>query len=158
MPETMIAPVPDLEYRFNVQPAWHNCAACGNRFETRTGTWPFAAGSDQPLCENAECRSGRDVTGPSPCTTRFEFAELEGATLRAIEAAEAPTVAERLRLVSLNESLPETDRSLLQRAAIDLQFCEAGTTRIESVSPRFVLLTCGEAAAEMLLSGCGEIA
>lgn len=156
MSETTIAAAPDLEYRFNIHPAWHNCAACGSRFQTRAGSWPYAAGTDAPLCGEPGCTAGKDVTGPSPCTTRFVFAPLHEATLRAIEAAHDAAVAERLRQVSLDETLPDEDRSLLQRAAIDLQFCEAGSTHIRSTSPRLVLQTCGEAAAEMLLSGCGE--
>ena len=46
---------------------------------------------------------------------------------------------------------------MLQLAAIDLQFCEAETTRIRQIAPRMIVQTCGEAAAELLLSGCGEI-
>src|SRR5690606_31732501 len=100
-----------------------------------------------------------DVTGASPCDTLFEFTPLEQQTLDAIAeaATEGEAVSERLRRVALNESLPDADRAVLQLAAIDLQFCEAETTQIRKLGPRMVVQTCGEAAAELLLSGCGDI-
>jgi hypothetical protein len=73
------------------------------------------------------------------------------------EAGDAPTVAEIFRDVSLHRDVPDSDRNVLQLAAIDLLYCQAGDTRIERFEPRVVLRTCGEAAGEMLLSGCGEI-
>jgi hypothetical protein len=67
------------------------------------------------------------------------------------------TVAEQFRRVSLLEDISGADRNVLQLAAIDLQYCQAGSTRIERYHPRLVVRTCGEAAGELLLSGCGEI-
>lgn len=67
------------------------------------------------------------------------------------------TVAEQFRRVSLIDDISDADRNVLQLAAIDLQYCQAGRTRIEHFQPRLVVRTCGEAAGELLLSGCGEI-
>ncbi|MBR9989937.1 MAG: hypothetical protein KFH98_09290 [Gemmatimonadetes bacterium] len=150
---------PAVEYRFNHGVGERACPLCGTDFEPRTGSWPFLAGTTTAVCGGSDCPVGEDVTGVSPCDTHFEFAPLQQPTLDAI-AASAPdgeTVAERLRRVALDDSLPAADRAILQLAAIDLQFCEAETTRIRQVEPRMIVQTCGEAAAELLLSGCGEI-
>jgi len=149
----------EVEYRFNHSTATHTCPLCGTTFEPRAGSWPFLAGTTTPVCGGDECPIGADVTGPSPSDTLFEFVRLAPATLAAIAAAatEGEPVAERLRRVALDESLPEPDRAVLQLAAIDLQFCEAAGTRIRRLEPGLVLQTCAEASAEMLLSGCGDI-
>lgn len=148
-----------VEYRFNYDVERATCPLCGTEFEPRLGSWPFVAGTSSPVCGGDDCPVGDDVTGPSPCDTLFEFGPLSDATLDALAAASADmeTVAERLRRIALDESLPDPDRAVLQLAAIDLQFCEADATRIEQIHPRLVVQTCGEAAAELLLSGCGEI-
>lgn len=148
-----------VEYRFNTDVTRARCPLCGSEFEPRLGSWPFLAGTSTPVCGGADCPVGEDVTGPSPCDTLFEFGELSDATLDALgdDSLDGETVAERLRRVALDESLPDPDRAVLQLAAIDLQFCEADGTRIRQLRPKFVVQTCGEAAAELLLSGCGEI-
>lgn len=159
MADTMSHAGPAVEYRFNHDSAAKDCPLCGSRFEPRFGSWPFLAGTPNAVCGGDSCPVGDDVTGTSPCDTLFEFAPLQPATIHAIAAA-APngdSVAERLRHVALDESLPDPDRALLQLAAIDLQFCEADTTRIKQLEPQMVVQTCGEAAAELLLSGCGRI-
>ena len=159
MVETMSHAGSAVEYRFNHDVAAKTCPICGSGFEPRLGSWPFVAGSNEPVCGSAECPVGDDVTGTSPCDTLFEFAQLQKATIDAIAAtaADGSPVAERLRRVALDESLPDPDRALLQLAAIDLQFCEADTTRIRRLEPTLVVQTCGEAAAELLLSGCGNL-
>lgn len=147
-----------VEYRFVNSPAGHTCPLCSAAFDTRIGMWPFLAGTASPVCNGKGCPVGEDVTGTSPCNTLFAFPQLATETLDAIRntSADAP-VAERLRTVALDESLPVGDRDLLQRASIDLLFWEADATRIQTLEPSLVLQTCGEAAAEMLLSGCGDI-
>lgn len=159
MLEIMTQTSPEVEYRFNQSVGRHTCPLCGADFEARPGSWPFLAGTTTPVCGGSECPVGDDVTGPSPCDTLFEFIPLQPATLHAIAAAarEGEPVAERLRRVALDESLSDPDRAVLQLAAIDLQFCEADTTRIRRIEPGLVLQTCGEAAAEMLLSGVGDV-
>jgi hypothetical protein len=159
MVDTMSQARSAVEYHFNCDVAAKKCPLCGADFEPRTGSWPFLAGTTTPVCGGSDCPIGDDVTGTSPCDTLFEFTPLQQRTLDAIAAAadEGETVAERLRRVALDESLPDPDRAVLQLAAIDLQFCEAETTQIRQIEPTMVLLTCGEAAAELLLSGCGEI-
>ncbi|HEX6132437.1 MAG TPA: hypothetical protein VFZ24_00555 [Longimicrobiales bacterium] len=149
----------EVEYRFNYTAASQTCPLCGTRFEPRIGSWPFLPGTNTPVCGGEACPIGEDVTGPSPCDTLFEFVELKPETLAAIVRAEreGESVAERLRRVALDESLPDPDRAVLQLAAIDLQFCEADGTRIRQVEPGLIVQTCPEAAAEMLLSGCGDI-
>ncbi|MGH7448686.1 MAG: hypothetical protein ACRELT_14040 [Longimicrobiales bacterium] len=159
MVDTMSRAGSAVEYRFNHDIAPKECPLCGARFEPRPGSWPFLAGTAEPVCGGSDCPVGDDVTGISPCDTLFEFAPLQKATIDAIAASvvEGVSVAERLRRVALDESLSDPDRGLLQLAAIDLQFCEADTTCIRQLEPRMVVQTCGEAAAELLLSGCGEI-
>lgn len=157
MVDTMSQARSAVEYRFNHDTTPRTCPLCGAGFEPRPGSWPFVAGTADAVCGN--CPTGDDVTGTSPCDTLFEFTELRTSTLNAIAAAaqDDEPVAERLRRVALDETLPDPDRAVLQLAAIDLQFCEAETTRIRQLEPRLVVQTCGEAAAELLLSGCGEI-
>lgn len=159
MVDTMSQARSPVEYRFNHETGPKTCPLCGADFELRAGSWPFVAGSAMPVCGGSDCPVGDDVTGTSPCDTLFEFTELQPQTLDAIAAAAADgeAIAERLRRVALDESLPDPDRAVLQLAAIDLQFCEAETTQIRRLAPRMVVQTCGEAAAELLLSGCGEI-
>lgn len=149
----------EIEYRFNQHVGARTCPLCGTEFEPRIGSWPFLAGTTSPVCGSSECPTGDDVTGPSPCDTLFEFIPLQPVTVRAIASAaqEGEPVAERFRRVALDESLPDPDRAVLQLAAIDLQFCEADGTRIRQLEPNMVVQTCGEAAAEMLLSGLGDI-
>jgi hypothetical protein len=147
-----------VEYRFINSPGEHACPLCASPFATRRGMWPFLAGTARPVCGGDDCPVGEDVTGPSPCNTLFAFHPLSAETLAALRALDGSRpVAERLRDVALDESLPRTDRDLLQRASIDLLFWEATETRIQTTDPGLVLQTCGEAAAEMLLSGCGDI-
>jgi hypothetical protein len=147
-----------VEYRFINSPAEHTCPLCKARFTTRRGTWPFLAGTARPVCGTDGCPVGEDVTGPSPCNTLFAFPQLAPETLDALRNSDpARPVAERLRNVALDDALPEHDRDLLQRASIDLLFWEADHTRIQTLEPSLVLQTCGEAAGEMLLSGCGDI-
>ena len=159
MVDTMRHAPSEIEYRFNHDVSGRTCPLCGAAFEPRIGSWPFLAGSSDPVCAGDQCPVGDDVTGASPCDTLFEFTQLQQSTLDAIaaKASAGEPVAERLRRIALDESLPDPDRAILQLAAIDLQFCEADTTRIRQVEPRLVVQTCGEAAAELLLSGCGEI-
>jgi hypothetical protein len=159
MVETMSQARSAIEYHFNHDAGTRECPLCGARFELHPGSWPFLAGTTIPVCGGSDCPTGEDVTGVSPCDTLFEFGPLQQETLDAIAAAggEGESVAERLRRVALDESLPDPDRAILQLAAIDLQFCEAETTQIRELEPRLVVQTCGEAAAELLLSGCGEI-
>jgi hypothetical protein len=150
----------EVEYRFNYDVTRQTCPLCGAEFEPRIGSWPFLAGSATRVCAGPECPIGDDVTGPSPCDALFEFVPLTNETLNALErnGLEGETVAERLRRVALDESLPDPDRAVLQLASIDLLFCEADSTRIRETRPRLVVQTCGEAAAELMLSGCGDIA
>lgn len=159
MVDTMKGAPSEVEYRFNHEVSAHTCPLCGANFETRAGSWPFLAGRPDPVCGGRQCPVGDEVTGASPCDTLFEFTPLRQSTLDAISAAasDGESVAERLRHVALDESLADSDRAILQLAAIDLQFCEADTTRIRQMTPRLVVQTCGEAAAELLLSGCGDI-
>lgn len=159
MVDTMSQARSAVEYRFNYDVTARKCPLCGAEFEPRPGSWPFLAGTATAVCGGSDCPIGEDVTGTSPCDTLFEFTTLQQQTLDAISAAatEGESVAERLRRVALDEALPDPDRAVLQLAAIDLQFCEAETTQIRQLGPRLVVQTCGEAAAELLLSGCGEI-
>jgi hypothetical protein len=149
---------PAVEYRFNATTGEHDCPLCGSSFQTVPGSWPFITGTVTPVCGGPECPIGDDAADASPCNTLFAFGELDPATLAALAATPGEAlVAERLRDAGLNESLPLEDRNLLNRAAIDLLFWEAESTRIAAIRPRLVLQTCPEAAAEMLLSGCGDI-
>lgn len=158
MTQTSDPPARPVEYRFINAPAQHSCPLCDVAFDTRRGMWPFLAGTARPVCGGDGCPIGEDVTGPSPCNTLFAFPELNAETLDALRNSNTDRpVAERLRDVALDESLPVRDRDLLQRASIDLLFWEASDTRIQTLDPTLVLQTCGEAAAEMLLSGCGDI-
>jgi hypothetical protein len=152
---------PAIEYRFSATPVRAECPVCGSTFESAMGMWPHIAGTDQLVCGAPDCPVGEEVTRTQPCDTMFEFAELEQHTTTALADAISADgrlpVAEQFRRVSLLPDLPGRDRNLLQLAAIDLQYCQAGGTRIERFEPRIVLRTCGEAAAELLLSGCGDI-
>lgn len=149
---------PAIEYRFNARPAQGRCPVCNSEFQSSIGMWPFIAGADQAVCGRPECPTGEEVTGPAPCDTMFEFVELAPETIAALRSMDAGlSVAERFRTVSLGDGMPEHDCKVLQLAAIDLQYCTADRTCIEEFEPRLVLRTCGEAAAELLLSGCGEI-
>lgn len=157
MSDTMSRTASQVEYRFNYHVGVQQCPLCGHDFELRFGSWPFLAGTNTAVCD--DCPVGEEVTGPSPCDTTFEFVELDPVTLRAIRdaARDGEPVGERFRRVALDESLPDADRAVLQLAAIDLQFCEADATCIRQIEPGLVVETCAEAAAEMLLSGCGDI-
>ncbi|HEX6308417.1 MAG TPA: hypothetical protein VFZ69_09535 [Longimicrobiales bacterium] len=159
MADTLSHARTEVEYRFNYTVSPQTCPLCGTTFEPRIGSWPFLPGTNTPVCGGERCPIGEDVAGPSPCDTMFEFVELRPQTLKAIAAAEVEgeSVAERLRRVALDESLPDPDRAVLQLAAIDLQFCEADGSRIRRIEPGLIVQTCAEAAAEMLLSGCGDI-
>lgn len=158
MNPTMRPEAPAVEYRFNHAAAESACPLCGKGFRTHVGSWPFLAGTNSPVCGEDDCPVGEDVTGAPPCDTIFEFCPLAGATVDALKRTpDSEGVAERLRLASLDEALPQEDRDLLQRASIDLLFWEADDTRIERFEPRLTLRTCSQAAAEMLLSGCGDI-
>lgn len=157
MNQTMNAAPPKVEYRFNTEPAEHECPLCGDTFRTSAGSWPFLAGTISPVCGGAECPID-DAPHASPCDTLFAFCPLSDATLAAIGAtADGLGVAERLRVAALDDTLPTAERDLLNRASIDLAFWEADMTRIASLEQGLVLQTCPEAAAEMLLSGCGDI-
>jgi hypothetical protein len=158
MNATMNAATSRVENRFNADAGEYECPLCGTSFHTTPGSWPFLAGSVMPVCGGENCTVGEDAPDASPCDTLFSFCELAPSTLQAIGAAHAQeSVAERLRQAALDETLPEADRSLLNRAAIDLLFWDAEQTRVASLEPRLILQTCPEAAAEMLLSGCGDI-
>jgi hypothetical protein len=158
MNATMNAAASQVEFRFNSAVGDHECPLCGASFHTTPGSWPFLAGTVTPVCGGPDCPVAEDAPDASPCDTLFAFCDLAADTLRALAATdEADSVPERLRRVALDESLPEADRGLLNRAAIDLLFWEADQTRIAALEPRLVLQTCPEAAAEMLLSGCGDI-
>jgi hypothetical protein len=158
MNPTMNPAAPSIEYRFNTAASDHVCPLCGDEFHAERGTWPFLAGTETPVCGRTGCPVGEDVTGPPPCDTLFAFPPMAAQTLEAIGATDQGLqIGERLRLVSLDETVPEEDRALLQRASIDLLFWEADQTRIHALEPSLVLKTCGQAAAEMLLSGCGDI-
>jgi hypothetical protein len=158
MNPTMKPASPAVEYRFNSVHGEHDCPLCGASFHTTPGSWPFLVGTITPVCGGPDCPVGDDVETASPCDTLFAFCDMASATLHALRDAPAQErVPERLRRVALDEALPEADRSLLNRAAIDLLFWEADSTEIAAVEPRLVLRTCPEAAAEMLLSGCGDI-
>jgi hypothetical protein len=145
-----------IEYRFNYAPARGTCPSCGREFESSIGMWPHLATTGESVCGRKRCPSADTVAGPLPCDTLVEFAELEPATIAALRAT-GGAVAEQFRAVSLGDDVPEHDRKLLQLAAIDLQYCQADDTRIEAYEPRLMLRTCGEAAAELLLSGCAGI-
>jgi hypothetical protein len=158
MNATMNATGSRVEFRFNADAGEHGCPLCGATFHTTPGSWPFLAGSLTPVCGGPDCPVEEDAPDVSPCDTLFAFCELAPATLQAIGTTDGQeSVAGRLRQAVLDEALPEADRNLLNRAAIDLLFWEADQTRIASLEPRLVLQTCPEAAAEMLLSGCGDI-
>lgn len=153
-----------VEYRFTWEHAQRECPLCKAAFTTTPGPWPFLASSGEPVCAGPACPVGDEVSGEADnrnarqCDARFAFTPLDPRTVEAISATDAGLpVAERLRLAALGDAVPVPDRDLLCRASIDLAFCEADATRIEALEPALVLRTCGEAAAEMLLSGCGEI-
>jgi hypothetical protein len=153
----MNATAPQVEFRFNTAPAEHACPLCGETFSTAHGSWPFLAGTLTPVCGGSDCPMD-DAPHTSPCDTLFAFGPMAEPTMEAIRQTPAGApVAERLRLVAQNEDLPQEDRDLLNRASIDLAFWEADMTRIASLEQGLVLQTCPEAAAEMLLSGCGDI-
>ncbi|CAN5661329.1 hypothetical protein BH23GEM9_BH23GEM9_23970 [soil metagenome] len=146
-----------LEYRFNTTPGEHECPLCGVTFRTTHGSWPFLTGTITPVCGGSDCPV-EDAPNRSPCDTLFAFCPMEEATLEAIRRTDDDTpVAERLRLVGMDETLSLGDRDMLNRAALDLAYWEADMTRIASLEPGLVLQTCPEAAAEMLLSVCGDI-
>lgn len=148
---------PSIEYRFNYAPATGTCPSCGEDFESSIGMWPFTK-DGAPVCGRAGCPAAADVSALRPCDTLFEFAEIAPATAEAIRImGDAISVAERFRTVSLEPDIPESDSRVLQLAAIDLQYCADDKTRIEQFEPRLVLRLCGEAAGELLLSGCGTI-
>ena len=150
--------VPTLEYRLSRDTAERTCPLCDASFTTRPGIHAFIGGTDDIVCSRAGCSSEDESNTLCPCSTLFEFAPLSAATIAALRAAPATLdVAERLRLAGLDVALPEDDRALLQFAAIDLQFCDAAGTRIRAWEPNLVIETCGEAAAELLLSGCGQL-
>lgn len=158
MTQTTNSVAAPLEYRFNNAPAEHTCPLCGADFRTTHGPWPFLAGTPTPVCGGEKCQQPDESTHTSPCDTLFAFCEMAPETLAAIGATDAAApVAERLRQVVLDEQLPVADRDILNRAAIDLLFWEANSTRIAALEPGLVLQTCPEAAAEMLLSSCGDI-
>jgi hypothetical protein len=158
MTHTMKPVAHALEYRFNNSTAEHTCPLCGADFTTAHGPWPFLAGSPTPVCGGDKCQRPDESAHTSPCDTLFAFCELAPETRAAIAATESTDlVAERLRVAALDEALPGHDRDLLNRASMDLAFWEARTTRIVSLEPGLVLQTCPEAAAEMLLSACGDI-
>jgi hypothetical protein len=158
MNPTMKPVVPEVEYRFNSTAAEHECPLCGATFRTTPGSWPYLAGSLTPVCGGPDCPIAEDAPDASPCDTLFAFCDMAPVTLEAIRnTPEAESVPERLRRAGMDEALPVEDRDLLNRASIDLLFWEADTTSIAAIEPRLVLRTCPEAAAEMLLSGCGDI-
>jgi hypothetical protein len=148
-----------IEYRFSTAAEQRTCPLCGNGFRTRIGSWPHLPETGEPVCGRAECPVGDEVVRAAPCDTLFRFAELAEPTLAVLRrgGGAGVAVAEQFRRASLEEGVPDRDRQLLQLAAIDLQYCQADGTRIESLDAGLVLRTCGEAAAEMLLSGCGDI-
>jgi hypothetical protein len=158
MNPTMNPAAPSVEYRFNGTVGEYECPLCRTSFQTVPGSWPYLAGTLTPVCGGADCPIGDDAPHASPCDTLFAFCELAPATLEAIRRTpETESVPERLRRAGMDESLPVGDRDLLNRASIDLLFWEADSTCIAALEPRLVLRTCPEAAAEMLLSGCGDI-
>jgi hypothetical protein len=158
MNATMNAAAPRVEFRFNSGAGDHQCPLCGASFHTTPGSWPFLAGTLTPVCGGQDCPIEEDAPDASPCDTLFAFCEMAPATLKALADTDArESVPERLRRAALDDSLPEPDRNLLNRAAIDLLFWDADHTRIAALEPRLVLQTCPEAAAEMLLSCCGDI-
>jgi hypothetical protein len=152
----MTATSPTLEHRLHLEPQTLTCAICGTSFESGRGIQLYIAGTDQPVCGREDCD---DAPIPDPCDIRFAFVPLDASTIAAIRSLDAPDVPvhEKLRRVALDESLPEEDRVVLSRAAIDLEFCEADSTEIVQLDPSLVLRTCGEAAAELMLSECGDI-
>jgi hypothetical protein len=158
MTTIMNAAASRVEFRFNPGIGDHECPLCGTTFRTTPGPWPFLEGSPSPVCNGSGCPVSDDAPDASPCNTLFAFRELAPGTLQALGGAEGGgAVAERFRRAAQDEELPEADRNILNRAAIDLLFWEASQTRISALEPRLVLRTCPEAAAEMLLSGCGDI-
>ena len=157
MMQTMDPATATVVYRLSRGGTQHTCSLCGSDFETTFGLWPYLEGSDSPLCRGEHEETG-DVDFSSPCDTLFTVHGLSDATRKAIAASDsALPVAERLRRVGVDESLPVEDRDVLCRAAIDLAYCEADGTRIHALEPELVLQTCGVAAAEMLLSGIGDV-
>jgi hypothetical protein len=150
---------PDIEYRFNYSPESATCPSCGTDFVSTIGMWPFRADVAKPVCGGRECPAGAMTLPPDGCDTVVRLIELAPTTVAALrDLDDGIPVAERFRTVSLEPQVPEADRRVLQLAAIDLQYCQATGTRIEAYEPRLVLRTCGEAAGELLLSGCAEIA
>lgn len=153
---------PAIEYRFNAASGSGTCPVCGVAFESSIGMWPHLAGSADAVCGGTACPVGEDVTtNPTPCDMLFELVPLEAVTVArvrdAVVADGATPIAETFRHVSLDDDIPDTDRNVLQLAAIDLLYCQADGTRIERFEPQVVLRTCGEAAGELLLSGCGAL-
>lgn len=149
---------PTIEYRLSRSAADHTCPLCGAGFRAGPGILPFLAGTDSVLCGETSCVTD-DAVITRPCNASvFEFSALSADAVAAVrQTPEKLDVAERFRLAGLSDALSSEDQALLQFAAIDLQFCEADGTRIRSWEPALVIETCGEAAAELLLSGCGEI-
>lgn len=153
-------PPADVEYRFNATAAEHVCPVCERAFQQRIGCWPFIRGTSTPVCGDTGCMvEDEPAYGPPVYDTRFAFTDLSPATVRVVRATAAarPAVDEALREAALQPDVSDRDGTVLQLAAIDLEFCDADQTRIESFEPVLVIRTCPEAAAEMLLSGCGEI-
>jgi hypothetical protein len=158
MNATMNAAPSRVEFRFNGDVGEYECPLCGTTFRTAPGSWPFLAGSPAPVCGGSDCPIEEDAPDVSPCDTLFAFRPMAPATLQVLATSAAEgSVAERFRRAALDDTLPEDDRGILGRAAIDLLFWDAEDTRVAALEPRLVLQTCPEAAAEMLLSGCGDI-
>ena len=156
MTQTM-EPTATVVYRFSRGAARHQCPLCGAKFQTAFGLWPYLDGADTPLCRGEHDEVG-DADLSTPCDTLFTIPGLTSETRQAIASSDTDMpVAERLRRAGLDEALPTEDRDVLCRAAIDLAYCEADGTRIEATEPELVLQTCGVAAAEMLLSGIGDV-
>jgi hypothetical protein len=156
MTQTM-EPTATVVYRFSRGATSHDCPLCGQNFQTTYGLWPYLDGTQTPVCRG-EHDEAEDADLSTPCDTFFVIPGLSDATRQAIASADTDLpVAERLRRAGLNDGLPGDDRDVLCRASIDLAYCEADGTRIEATEPELVLETCGVAAAEMLLSGIGDI-
>ena len=149
---------PKIEHRLSRTAAGHTCPLCGTAFRAGPGILPFLAGTESVVCRGTSCASD-DAVITRPCNASvFEFTALSARAVAAVrETPDTLDVGERLRRAGLDHTLSAEDQALLQFAAIDLQFCEADGTRIRSWEPTLVIETCGEAAAELLLSGCGEI-
>jgi hypothetical protein len=156
MTQTM-EPTATVIYKFSRGTGQYTCPICKASFQTTFGLWPYLEGTDTPVCRGVhpDLEDADDVT---PCDTLFTIPGLSADTRQAIASADTGLpVAERLRRAGLDEALPNDDRVILCRASIDLAYCEADSTRIEATEPELVLQTCGVAAAEMLLSGIGDV-